>query len=230
LRGYCGNPSGVIFGHEKGAFTGADRRREGRFMQANKGTIFLDKIGEMSPMMQAKLLRVIESREIQRVGSDETVKADVRIVAATNRDLQEEVSAGKFREDLFYRLNVVTVKVPPLRERQDDIPILAQHFLQKYAEKNRKKVKGLTPLAMDMLLKYNWPGNVREPENAIERAVILLAGEHISEKELPLSIIQAHPRKNVVESKRPSAPIQSLGEIEKEAMMTTSFLCISSQA
>lgn len=138
-------------------------------MQANKGTIFLDKIGEMSPMMQAKLLRVIESREIQRVGSDETVKADVRIVAATNRDLQEEVSAGKFREDLFYRLNVVTVKVPPLRERQDDIPILAQHFLQKYAEKNRKKVKGLTPLAMDMLLKYNWPGNVREPENAIER-------------------------------------------------------------
>ncbi|RJR51779.1 MAG: sigma-54-dependent Fis family transcriptional regulator [Desulfobacteraceae bacterium] len=208
-----------LFGHEKGAFTGADRRREGRFMQANRGTIFLDEIGEMSPTMQAKLLRVIQDREIQRVGSDETIKADVRILAATNRDLQEDVAAGKFREDLFYRLNVVTLKVPPLRERPDDIPLLANHFLQKYAEKNRKKVKGLTPLAMDMLLKYTWPGNVRELENAVERAVILLAGDYVGEKELPLSITQAYTGKDSVEPARLPAVSRSLDELEKEAII-----------
>jgi two-component system response regulator HydG len=210
-----------LFGHEKGAFTGADRRREGRFMQAKKGTIFLDEIGEMSSVMQAKLLRVIQDREIQRVGSDFTLKVDVRILAATNRELQEDVSAGKFREDLYYRLNVVTLRVPPLRERVEDIPLLAQHFLEKYARKNKKRVKGFTPLAMDMFLKYDWPGNVRELENAVERAVILWPGDYITEKELPLSITKAYPHAEEIEapptvSKEP----QSLEEAEKEAVLT----------
>jgi two-component system response regulator HydG len=209
-----------LFGHEKGAFTGADRRREGRFMQANKGTIFLDEIGEMSSVMQAKLLRVIQDREIQRVGSDGTLKVDVRILAATNKDLQEDVSAGKFREDLYYRLNVVTLRVPPLRERLEDIPLLAQHFLEKYAEKNKKRMKGFTPLAMDMFLKYDWPGNVRELENAVERAVILGPGDYITEKELPLSMTKAYPHPEEIErtpkvSKKP----QSLAKVEKEAVL-----------
>jgi len=209
-----------LFGHEKGAFTGADRRREGRFMQANKGTIFLDEIGEMSSVMQAKLLRVIQDREIQRVGSDFTLKVDVRILAATNRDLQEDVSVGKFREDLYYRLNVVTLRIPPLKERVEDIPLLAQHFLERYARKNKKRIKGFTPLAMDMFLKYDWPGNVRELENAVERAVILGPGDYITEKELPLSITKAYPHAEEIDrpptvSKEP----QSLEEAEKDAVL-----------
>jgi two-component system response regulator HydG len=209
-----------LFGHEKGAFTGADRRREGRFMQANKGTIFLDEIGEMSSVMQAKLLRVIQDREIQRVGSDFTLKVDVRILAATNRELQEDVSAGKFREDLYYRLNVVTLRVPPLKERVEDIPLLAQYFLETYTKKNKKRIKGFTPLAMDMFLKYDWPGNVRELENAVERAVILGPGDYITEKELPLSLTKAYPHAEEIDrpptvSKEP----QSLEETEKEAVL-----------
>jgi two-component system response regulator HydG len=209
-----------LFGHEKGAFTGADNRREGRFMQADRGTIFLDEIGEMSGLMQAKLLRVIQERELQRVGGDVTIKVDVRILAATNRDLQQEVADGKFREDLYYRLNVVTLNVPPLRDRRDDIALLAQHFLERYAKKNRKRVKGFSPVAMDMLLKYEWPGNVRELENALERAVILLAGDHITEKELPLSITQTYSEQS------DWMPLQSatngslsLVEIEKMAII-----------
>ena len=210
-----------LFGHEKGAFTGADRRREGRFMQANKGTIFLDEIGEMSSVMQAKLLRVIQDREIQRVGSDFTLKVDVRILAATNRDLQEDVSAGKFREDLYYRLNVVTLRVPPLRERVEDVPLLAQHFLETYARKNKKRIKGFTPLAMDMFLKYDWPGNVRELENAVERAVILGLGDYITEKELPLRLAKAYPHGEEIDitpavCKEP----RSLEEAEREAVLT----------
>jgi len=150
-----------LFGHEKGAFTGAAGRREGRFMQANKGTIFLDEIGETSKSMQTKLLRVIQEREIQRVGGDDTLKVDVRILAATNRNLEKEVKKGRFREDLYYRINVVAINIPPLRERQDDIPLLAHHFLQKYSKKNNKQVKGFSPLAMDMLIKYSWPGNCK---------------------------------------------------------------------
>ena len=210
-----------LFGHEKGAFTGADRRREGRFMQANTGTIFLDEIGEMSSTMQAKLLRVIQEREIQRVGSDATLKVDVRILAATNRDLAQEVASGRFREDLFYRLNVVSLRVPLLRERQEDIPLLAKHFLDRYSDKNGKRVKGFTPLAMDMLLKYSWPGNVRELENAVERAVILVPGEYITERELPLSIIQAYPHsKEAPPLQTASLRPQSLDEVEREAILS----------
>ena len=174
-----------LFGHEKGAFTGAEKRRDGRFFAANKGTIFLDEIGEIPMPMQAKLLRAIQEREIQRVGGDQVIKVDVRILAATNKDLQEEVAAGRFRQDLFYRLNVVSLNLPPLRERAEDIPLLAMHFLKSFALKNEKSVKGFTPGAMDRLLKHSWPGNVRELENAVERAVVLLVGEYVSERELP---------------------------------------------
>ena len=212
-----------LFGHEKGAFTGADRRREGRFMLAHHGTIFLDEIGEMPSTMQAKLLRVLQEREIRRVGGEETIKVDVRVVAATNRDLESDVAGGHFREDLFYRLNVMPLNVPPLRERQEDIPLLAQHFLEKFADKNRKSVKGFVPLAMDMLLNYDWPGNVRELENAMERAVILLSGEHITEKQLPLNITEKYP--DLEASTTISEPMtdgtRSLEEIEKEAVLAT---------
>ena len=211
-----------LFGHEKGAFTGADRRREGRFMRADRGTIFLDEIGEMSPIMQAKLLRVIQEREIERVGSSKTIKVDVRIIAATNRDLQKDVSSGRFREDLFYRLNVVTLRAPSLRERLNDIPLLTQHFLKKYAAKNRKAVKAFTPLAMDMFLKYDWPGNVRELENAVERAVILLPGDYITEKELPLNITQSYPRDDLFRDNSTLVHEDlSLEEIEKSAILAT---------
>jgi len=178
-----------LFGHEKGAFTGAEKRREGRFLSANKGTIFLDEIGEIPLAMQAKLLRAIQEREIQRVGGDQTLKVDVRILAATNRNLQEEVASGRFRQDLFFRLNVVSLELPPLRERPEDIPLLASHFLTIFGERNGKLVKGFTPAAMDRLLKYSWPGNVRELENAVERAVVLLLGNYVSERELPPGIM-----------------------------------------
>lgn len=180
-----------LFGHEKGAFTGAERRRDGRFQTADKGTIFLDEIGEISMTMQVKLLRAIQEREVQRVGGDHAIKVDVRILAATNRDLLHEVELGRFRQDLYYRLNVVTLSLPPLRDRVEDIPLLAMHFLKKFASKNGKQVKGFTPEAMDRLLKYPWPGNVRELENGVERAVVLFAGEYIREQDLPSAIAQS---------------------------------------
>ena len=174
-----------LFGHEKGAFTGADKKHEGHFLKADGGTLFLDEIGEMPLSMQVKLLRVIQEREVLSVGGNKAVPVDVRIIAATNRDLAKEVAAGTFRQDLYYRLNVVTLALPPLRERADDIPLLAQHFMARFADKNNKNIKGFTPGAMDRLVRYAWPGNVRELENVIERASILLLGEHISERELP---------------------------------------------
>ena len=212
-----------LFGHEKGAFTGADRRREGRFKQADGGTIFLDEIGETSPRMQAKLLRVLQEKEIQRVGSEAVLPVDVRVVAATNRDLEKDVTDGRFREDLFYRLNVVHLTIPPLRDRQEDIPLLAQHFLNHYARRNRKTVKGFAPLAMDMLLKYGWPGNVRELENAIERAVILVSGEHLTDKHLPLRIVRQHPGHVPAEVAAPPATDgnRTLEDLEKDAIMAT---------
>ena len=212
-----------LFGHEKGAFSGADKRREGRFMLADKGTIFLDEIGETSAAMQAKLLRAIQEREIQRVGSDRVLHVDVRIVAATNRDLKAEVEAGRFRQDLYYRLNVMTLAVPPLREREEDVPLLAAHFLRKFAETNRKVAKGFTPLAMDMLLKYDWPGNVRELENAVERAVVLMAGDFVTEKEFPLGVVQAYgllgTSSEQAASQREPATILSLEAVEREAIL-----------
>ncbi|GHV54877.1 acetoacetate metabolism regulatory protein AtoC [Deltaproteobacteria bacterium] len=177
-----------LFGHEKGAFTGADKRHEGCFRQADGGTLFLDEIGEMPLAMQVKLLRIIQEREVTRVGGEKSESVDVRILSATNRDLQREVAAGRFREDLYYRLNVVALEVPPLRKRKEDIPLLARHFASLYALKNKKEVKGFTPESMESLLRYPWPGNVRELENTIERAIVLMMGEYISKRELPDSV------------------------------------------
>lgn len=208
-----------LFGHEKGAFTGADKKREGRFVSANKGTLFLDEIGEMPITMQPKLLRAIQEGEIQPIGSDKIVKVDVRIIAATNRNLEEEIEKGNFREDLYYRLNVVNLHIPPLRERVEDIPILAKHFLNIYGPKNKKEIKGISPQAMDLLLKYNWPGNVRELENAIEHAVVLCTGDYITEKELPLRIRkQSEQIKEKKDIEKPSLDA-SLEELEKKAII-----------
>lgn len=183
-----------LFGHEKGAFTGADRRREGRFVQANGGTLFLDEIGEMPLQLQAKLLRALQQGEIQRVGSDTPITVDVRVIAATNRDLRQEVQEKRFREDLYFRLNVISIEVPPLRRRGEDIPLLAAYFLQRFAERNRKSIKGFSPQALDSLLRYAWPGNVRELENAVERAVILCNGDLVTGAELPDNIAHVSPQ------------------------------------
>ncbi|MCI5222393.1 MAG: sigma-54-dependent Fis family transcriptional regulator, partial [Candidatus Electrothrix sp. AR4] len=177
-----------LFGHEKGAFTGADRRREGCFVQAQQGTLFLDEIGETTPAMQAKLLRVLQEHELQRVGGQDVITVDVRIVTATNRNLESEVKAGRFREDLYYRLNVVALDMPSLRDREGDIPLLADFFLRSFAKLNHREVLGITPECMDVLNRYPWPGNVRELENAIERGVILMRGEYLDVAGLPMAI------------------------------------------
>jgi two-component system response regulator HydG len=205
-----------LFGHEKGSFTGADRRKEGRFRLAHEGSIFLDEIGEMSVAMQAKLLRVLQEKEIQRVGGEDVLSVDVRLMAATNRDLKADIEAGRFREDLYYRINVVTLNVPPLRERRDDIPILAQHFLARFSEENRRRIKGFTPRAMDHLLRYHWPGNVRELMNAVERGVILCRGEYISEMDFPLSMQEDL---GAGDEAKPLPVDVSLDEVEKAAIL-----------
>ncbi|MBL7174469.1 MAG: sigma-54-dependent Fis family transcriptional regulator [Desulfobacteraceae bacterium] len=174
-----------LFGHERGAFTDAHRKKEGRFRQAHRGSLFLDEISEMSLGMQVKLLRVLQEKEITRVGGEEVIKVDVRMIAATNKDLLQEIDKGRFREDLYYRLNVVTLTMPPLRERGEDIPLLAQHFLEMFIKKNNKGIKGFTPQSMDRLLRYDWPGNVRELMNAVERGVVLSSSEYLDEVDLP---------------------------------------------
>jgi len=170
-------PDGLIeselFGHERGAFTGAIRATKGRFELADGGTLLLDEISEMSLPLQAKLLRVLQEKEFEKVGNPETVQVDVRVIATTNRDLKEEVRKGTFREDLYYRLNVVPIELPPLRERKDDIPLLIEHFIRKYSRDNHKEISGIDKDALKLLMKYNWPGNVRELENTIERAVVI---------------------------------------------------------
>ena len=174
-----------LFGHEKGAFTGATARRIGRFEEADGGTLFLDEIGELSPQVQVKLLRFLQEHEFQRLGGNQTLRTDVRVISATNRNLEQRVKEGAFREDLFYRLNVVLMSIPPLRERKEDIPILIDHFLKKYAEENGKEIAGLSSEAQDVLLKYDYPGNVRELENIIERAVVIAREAVISVEDLP---------------------------------------------
>ena len=176
-----------LFGHEKGAFTGAQERRRGRFEMADGGTLFLDEIGEIDPSLQVKILRVLEERKFERVGGTETLHVDVRLVAATNRDLKKMVEEGKFREDLFYRLFVVNLTLPPLREREGDIVLLAQHYLKALAAEHGKKASGITPDAMDLLSAYPWPGNVRELRNVIERMVVLGSGEKLTVRDLPPS-------------------------------------------
>lgn len=207
-----------LFGHEKGAFTGAYKRKEGRFRQAHGGTLFLDEVSEMSLAMQVKLLRVLQDREITRVGGEEVINVDVRIIAATNKDLPEEIDAGRFRDDLYYRLNVVTIAMPPLRERSEDIPLLSQHFLEQFSEANRKQIKGFTPQAMDRLLRHDWPGNVRELMNAIERAVVLARAEYLDEDEFPLIPGEAGPEGGLPLEGAASVELP-LDEVEKATIL-----------
>ena len=177
-----------LFGHEKGAFTGAMTKRIGRFEAADKGSIFLDEIGELTPGMQVKLLRVLQEREFERIGGSQTIKVDVRVITATNRDIEKDIREGKFREDLYYRLNVVSVVIPPLRDRKEDIPTLMEHFISKYAEENKKEISGVAAEARDRLMRYAYPGNVRELENIIERAVVLAKRGMITAADLPLHL------------------------------------------
>ncbi|HOS63101.1 MAG TPA: sigma-54 dependent transcriptional regulator [Myxococcota bacterium] len=174
-----------LFGHERGAFTGAFSRREGRFKLADGGTLFLDEIADLDPFMQAKLLRVLQEGEYQRLGGSQTLKVDVRVLASTNKPLLEQVKAGAFREDLFYRLNVIAIQMPPLRERMEDVALLAQHFLAKFADKNRKDIRTISRDAMELLMMHDWPGNVRELENTLEHAVVLSRGDTIRAEDLP---------------------------------------------
>jgi DNA-binding NtrC family response regulator len=206
-----------LFGHEKGSFTGAAGRREGRFEQANKGTLFLDEIGEISPAIQVKLLRFLQEHEFERVGGNQTVKVDVRVVAATNRNLLERVKNGQFREDLYYRLNVVSLEMPPLRARPSDIPLLGSFFLKKYSEENGKTIGGFTDGALERLAAYNWPGNVRELENAVERAVVIARGDQVRLEDLAPSIVPAGPSARGV----PPIPGASMAELERYAILRT---------
>ncbi len=210
-----------LFGHEKGAFTGAHRLKEGRFRQADGGSLFLDEVSEMSLGMQVKLLRALQEREITRVGGEEVIKVDVRVIGATNKNLIQAIESGRFREDLYYRLNVVTLNVPLLRERNEDIPLLAQHFLATFAEKNRKQIKGFTPQAMDQLLKYDWPGNVRELMNAVERAVVLSRSEYLDEQDLPLVIKDARPDEEKSPSSYAVLADVPLEDVEKATILKT---------
>jgi len=187
-----------LFGHEKGAFTGAFRTRIGRFELANGGSIFLDEISEMSPNLQVKLLRVIQEREFERVGGVKSIRIDVRIIAATNRDLEEEVAQGRFREDLYYRLNVIPLNLPPLRERRDDIPLLVKHFMGKYGREKNSRITGFSRRAMNLLAHYRWPGNVRELENLVERVLVLCDGTEVDTADLPERIAAGTPRTSEV--------------------------------
>jgi two-component system, NtrC family, response regulator HydG len=179
-----------LFGHERGSFTGATNRRDGRFVMAHQGTLFLDEVGELSLPIQAKILRVLQSREFEPLGSTHTVKVDVRIITATNRNLEKMVREGLFREDLFYRLNVFPVVLPPLRERQEDLPALAKYFLKQFGEKNRREGLSLAPEVLEAFRRYAWPGNIRELENVMERAVIVCQGDTITVKDLPPALRQ----------------------------------------
>jgi DNA-binding NtrC family response regulator len=207
-----------LFGHEKGAFTGAMGKRDGRFQQADGGTLFLDEIGEISPAIQVKLLRFLQQREFERVGGNQTIKVDVRIVAATHKDLSVEVREGRFREDLFYRLNVVTIETPPLRARISDIPLLATRFLQRFAEENGKELRGFSDEALQRLTQYAWPGNVRELENAIERAVVVCRHHEVRAQDLAPHIVRTSPR---LEDGLPVVPGASLSELERYAILKT---------
>ncbi|MFZ5898961.1 MAG: sigma-54-dependent transcriptional regulator [Bacillota bacterium] len=205
-----------LFGHERGAFTGANARRLGRFQLAHKGTIFLDEIGEMSPSMQAKLLRVLQDQTFERVGGTETFKVDTRIIAATNRNLEEAVKTGRFREDLYYRLNVVQIHLPPLRERKTDIPLLAQHFVTRFRSIYVSGV--ISEAAMKLLEDYHWPGNIRELQNVIERALILAQGEPIAPEHLPKELQRRETSTGPLKLEIPDEGI-SLEEVEKLLIM-----------
>ena len=204
-----------LFGHEKGAFTGAERRRIGRFEQAHEGTIFLDEVGEIPAATQIKLLTVLQERRFERVGGNESVKVDVRIIAATNRNLAADVAAGRFREDLYYRLNVVSVEMPPLRLRGSDILVLAEHFLRSFALENHKTIEGFTDRAKTQMRSYRWAGNVRELENAIERAVVMCDGDMVGEELLPHGSASLRTLEGI------AVPGATMAELERFAILKT---------
>ena len=204
-----------LFGHEKGSFTGADRKRIGRFEQANGGTLFLDEIGEIPMATQIKLLRVLQERTFERVGGNESISVDVRVVAATNKDLAEEVREKRFREDLYYRLNVVRIDMPPLRQRGNDIVLLAEHFLRRFARENNRRIDSFSDAARAKLVAHRWPGNVRELENAIERAVVFTEGEVVEAEALPFDATPA-----TIEG-GPRIPGATMAELEKHAILAT---------
>jgi len=206
-----------LFGHEKGAFTGAIKTKKGRFELADGGTIFLDEIGEISPQLQVKLLRVLQERCFERVGGEETIQVDLRIITATNRDLKAEIETGKFREDLYYRLNVVQINVPPLRERKDDIPLLISSFLSDFVRENNKIIKEISSKAKVALYNYNWPGNVRELRNVLESAVVLSKNQIIDVDDLPPYIVQEGEENNILRVNMPT----TMQEIEKLAIIST---------
>jgi DNA-binding NtrC family response regulator len=209
-----------LFGHEKGAFTGAYARRDGRFKQADGGTLFLDEVSEISLTTQVKLLRFLQERTFERVGGNETQRVDVRILAASNRNLEQLIRDGRFREDLFYRLNVVKIEIPPLRDRRADIPALAMFFLQRYAQENGKKLEGFSADALAQMLAYPWPGNVRELENVVERAVVLSDGTRVERHHLPGSIAPAE-RDDVL----PPVPGSTIADLERFAILKTLEAC-----
>jgi DNA-binding NtrC family response regulator len=212
-----------LFGHERGAFTGAVVRREGRFKQADGGTLFLDEIGEIPPGTQVKLLRFLQERAFERVGGNETVRVDVRILAATHKDLRAEIKKGTFREDLFYRLNVVSVEIPPLRERRGDILPLVEFFLGRYTEENGKTITGITEAAAARLTAYDWPGNVRELENAVERAVVLCDAPEIDARHLPPSVAPQPEPEGL-----PPVPGSTIADLERYAILKTLEACAGS--
>jgi DNA-binding NtrC family response regulator len=205
-----------LFGHERGAFTGAIARKDGRFSLADGGTLFLDEIGEISPSIQVKLLRFLQEHEFERVGGTQTLRVDVRVIAATNRNLPDEIAKGRFREDLYYRLNVVAIEMPALRERRSDIPELIKFFIDRYARENAKAITECTPEALEQLMGYAWPGNVRELENAIERAVVLATGSAIEAKHLPASVKPMAAPQGL-----PPIPGAPMAEIERYAILET---------
>ena len=208
-----------LFGHEKGSFTGAHSRKKGRFQMAHEGSIFLDEIGEMSIGTQAKILRVLQEQEFELVGGTTPIKVDVRVIAATNRVLETDIASGRFREDLYYRLNVVQIEIPSLYKRREDIPLLAERFLKQYSERNHRFVKGFSPHAIDMLMRHPWPGNVRELENVVERAVILARSEVITPGDFPEKVRQASEEP---ESEDSAAKVgKTLKEVEKGMILRT---------
>ncbi len=209
-----------LFGHERGAFTGAFSRREGRFKQADGGTLFLDEIGEVPAAVQVKLLRFLQEKTFERVGGNETLRVDVRIIAATNRDLGAEIKKGAFREDLFYRLNVVAIDLPPLHDRRGDVPALASFFLRRYAAENGKTIETFADDALESLVEYRWPGNVRELENVVERAVVLCDGHRIEKKHLPPTVVPNGERDAL-----PPIPGSTIADLERYAILKTLESC-----
>ena len=229
-----------LFGHVKGAFTGAIEHKKGLFEVADGGTIFLDEVGVASPQIQTKLLRVLQEHEIKHVGGNKSIKVDVRVIAATNLNLEQQIKEGKFREDLFYRLSVIPIILPSLRERRDDIPLLVSHFLKKYAKKAGSKIKKMSSEAMQILMKYNWPGNIRELENVIERAVILEEGDTISTESLPDKLreqeigideerVIAEGLKNTVEQTERNIILKAFKECAENQYQTAKKLKVSRQ-